>query len=266
MPIGLVIAAGISGGAAITGGVLAHKSAENAATATAAASDKQLAYLTGKDAQDQANFASTAAENQREFNTTQQLNVDQYNQKESRLAPYRSIGAGATGTLADLIGAPMLPVPSGAASPSASSPSSGSPSMSSALTGSSPAPGAGTAAPTDASGNPTDPNAINAQLLKNYQSLGLTPTGPGTGPTDIAYYGKQIAATGGLTPNNVSYWFGPTGRIASDAAKAKSGAAGASPTAATADINKPFSVMAPSAAPTMASFYARTAPLAALGA
>lgn len=79
------------------------------------------------------------------------------------------------------------------------------------------------AAPT--STNPTDDAAILAAVTKNYGALGVQPTGPGTGPTDAAYMAKQIKATGGLTPGNLSYWFGPSGRIAAELAKV--GAAGA---------------------------------------
>jgi hypothetical protein len=50
--------------------------------------------------------------------------------------------------------------------------------------------------------------------MQNYQQLGATPTGPGSGPTDSAYFIRRINETGGMTPDNVNYWFGPQGRIA----------------------------------------------------
>lgn len=65
---------------------------------------------------------------------------------------------------------------------------------------------------------------ISAALLKNYADLGVKPTGPGTGPTDIAYMAQRLNETGGLTPDNVKYWLGPQGRIADELAKAKGGA------------------------------------------
>lgn len=71
--------------------------------------------------------------------------------------------------------------------------------------------------------SPTDDAAILDQLQKNYAALGVTPTGPGSGPTDIQYYAGKVAETGGLTPDNIKFWFGPNGRIASDLAKAKGG-------------------------------------------
>jgi hypothetical protein len=61
---------------------------------------------------------------------------------------------------------------------------------------------------------------ITDALTKNYQSLGATPTGPGTGPTDLSYFAQRIADTGGLTPQNTAYWFGPNGRIAQELQKA----------------------------------------------
>jgi hypothetical protein len=80
--------------------------------------------------------------------------------------------------------------------------------------------------------SPSDPSAILAALTDNYTKLGVRPTGPGSGPTDIAYFAKQIAATGGLAPTNTSYWFGPTGRIAQEIAKAQGGAPSTAPAAA----------------------------------
>lgn len=102
-------------------------------------------------------------------------------------------------------------------------------------TGSSAPPAAPGGSSSGTSANPTDPNAIMAQLQANYKSLGVSPTGQGTGPTDIAYYAQKIADTGGLTPQNSAYWFGPTGRIATDLSKsgAPGGAAPAGSIAAT---------------------------------
>lgn len=61
---------------------------------------------------------------------------------------------------------------------------------------------------------------ITAKVNDYYKSIGVTPTGPGSGPTDAAYYAGKVAETGGLTPDNIGYWFGPSGRIASDLGKA----------------------------------------------
>ncbi len=110
---------------------------------------------------------------------------------------------------------------------------------------------AGTAS-TATSTNPTDPTAIMSALQQNYTSLGKQPTGAGTGPTDIAYYAQQIAATGGLTPQNSAYWLGPTGRIASDIAKAGTtggSAPGGTQTAQNANVAPVGSYFAPMALP-----------------
>jgi hypothetical protein len=61
---------------------------------------------------------------------------------------------------------------------------------------------------------------ITQKILDNYKALGLTPTGAGTGPTDTAYFAEKYAQTGGSTPDNDSYWFGPNGRIAKEARQA----------------------------------------------
>ncbi len=77
--------------------------------------------------------------------------------------------------------------------------------------------------PPSPSPTPTDQAGILAALTKQYGDLGTKPTGPGTGPTDISYYAQKIAETGGLTQDNINYWFGPSGRIANDLAKSTSG-------------------------------------------
>lgn len=81
-----------------------------------------------------------------------------------------------------------------------------------------------------ASGNPTDPNYIASQLENVYKSLGVQPTGPGTGPTDIAYMADKVLKTGGWTAQNASYW---PGRIKQELALAKSGGAPAASGGAT---------------------------------
>jgi hypothetical protein len=102
----------------------------------------------------------------------------------------------------------------------------------------SPTPGAsappsapGTPAPPSASGpalatgNPTDRNVILQNLTNVYKTLGVSPTGRGTGPTDIEYMADQVAKTGGWTTANAGYW---PDRIKQELAKAGGGAAGTS--------------------------------------
>jgi hypothetical protein len=84
----------------------------------------------------------------------------------------------------------------------------------------------GTAAPA-ASGAPapggSDP--VTQAILDNYKALGVAPTGPGTGPTDVAYMVKQAKASLAAGERPLSYWLGPQGRIAQELAQAKSGGA-----------------------------------------
>lgn len=69
------------------------------------------------------------------------------------------------------------------------------------------------------SGDPTSLGAIQQALAQNYAALGVSPTGPGTGATDAAYYAQAILNSGGLTAQNFPYWFGSNGRIATDLAR-----------------------------------------------
>jgi hypothetical protein len=61
-------------------------------------------------------------------------------------------------------------------------------------------------APPQGGGNPMDPAYIQQQLTQLYAQHGLTPTGPGTGPTDIAYMTQKILETGGWQGGNADYW------------------------------------------------------------
>lgn len=156
----IAIAGAAAAGTSLVSSHMASNSAERQGQATAASEDKQLAYLIAKEKQDQQNWEATAAENRRQFDSTQRLNVDQYNRKETRLSPYRSIGAGATGTLADLMGIRLMPVAGGASMPPPTAPSSST---------SQPAarPVAGTARP------PIGLDALYARM----RSPGFVPTG-----------------------------------------------------------------------------------------
>lgn len=76
------------------------------------------------------------------------------------------------------------------------------------------APPAATAPPPPAAAAPSPSGSVEDAVAENYKTLGATPTGPGTGPTDSAYFIRRINETGGMTPDNIKYWFGPDGRIA----------------------------------------------------
>ena len=69
-------------------------------------------------------------------------------------------------------------------------------------------------------GTSSSPGSIASFLTGVYSNLGVKPTGRGTGPTDIAYFGDQMAATGGLTPGNQGYW---ADRIKQELAKSGGG-------------------------------------------
>jgi hypothetical protein len=86
---------------------------------------------------------------------------------------------------------------------------------------------AGPAAPAaPASGNPMDPAYIGQQLAALYGQYGLTPTGPGSGPTDSAYMTQKILDTGGWQGDNAAYW---SQRIPAEIALARGGGSGVAP-------------------------------------
>lgn len=198
--VAAITAAGAFGGAALSSGAAKSAAKTQADAVTAGAADQM------KSNEDTLAFQKQQAEAAYQSNeSTRKANYDQYAAHEGSIAALGaqhglsipipayvpSVDPQLNGTIA---GATKSPTPLGA--PGAQAPA---------------------AAPT---GNPTDPNAIMGQLTQNYSALGVKPTGPGTGPTDAAYYAQKIAQTGGLTPQNMSYWFGPNGRIASDLGKA----------------------------------------------
>lgn len=99
---------GITAAASTAGSIYSASQQRNAArdasAATTAGNDKQLAFAREQAAIDQRNHDATEAENRRQFDLTQGLNLQQYRDREDRLAPYRNIGTAANGTLANLIG------------------------------------------------------------------------------------------------------------------------------------------------------------------
>lgn len=63
-------------------------------------------------------------------------------------------------------------------------------------------------APTPAASAPdlNDLGYITSQLQGVYKGLGVTPTGPGSGASDIGYFAQKVKDTGGWTPDNAKYW------------------------------------------------------------
>lgn len=162
-------------------------------------------------------------------NQTQQANYNLYKAQEQRLTP-----------LNELLGLGPRQVPDYVPLATSVPGTSGSPQQ---------GPPGPSGAPS-ASGQASTGDPIADALAKNYAALGVQPTGPGTGPTDLAYFADKVKATGGLTPQNSSYWFGPNGRIAQELAKAKTGApTSAAPVAARMPYQAPASSLLTPTAP-----------------
>jgi hypothetical protein len=210
--IGLILAASAAAGGSVASAAISSNAAKSAAAANAAALEKSTALQTtaqthAADVQTSAADKALAFERQQAAydasvaETNRKANYDQYVDRQSMLGsvgealglPHRNIS-------------PYTPLP---ASPYALTPGDalGQPKPT--------APGA-----PPAGGDPRDPAFINAQLQGVYKQLGVAPTGPGSGPTDIAYMAGKVADTGGWTPANASYW---PGRIAEELAKANGG-------------------------------------------
>ncbi len=194
------VAAGVGIASAVAGIYGANKSSDAAkqsavlqTSATTHAADLQsqaakeaLAFQQQQAAQDQSNF-----------NTTQQANYNQWASGQNRMRGLDS-----------LVGLPQRDIPAyqqpqNVLGSSQTTPTSGQ-------------------MPSGGNGNPQDPAFIQSQLANVYKTMGLAPTGPGTGPTDIAYMAQKVAETGGWTAQNASYW---PQRIADEVAKAKGGGA-----------------------------------------
>jgi hypothetical protein len=225
----LAIAAGIAGGsgaayaghkaasAATKGAELTTTAANYAADKTSQAAAASLAFEQQKDREAQAQAAAT-----------QKANYDQWAAKETRMNDIRTS-----------LGMPAHPIPAyvPTTTPGSTPPSGTTP----PVPGSGPSPGLGYVPPRATppgvnpanpanpatAGNPTDRNVILQNLTNVYKTLGVSPTGRGTGPTDIAYMADQVAKTGGWTSANAGYW---PDRIKQELAKAGGGAPGASPT------------------------------------
>ena len=101
--LGTAIAGGAAAGATVYG---AHKSssAQQRAAELGSASANQAGALEAKAAEDALTFAKEQeAQRKLEFQQTQALNLDQYRQSQARLEPYRRLGAGTIGQMAQPI-------------------------------------------------------------------------------------------------------------------------------------------------------------------
>jgi hypothetical protein len=169
----------------IVGSLIAANASGNASAAQQKYLEDALAYEKENDLYNRGVAANKVA-----------LEAGRYADYTGRIGGFVANGQSANDRMAALMG---LPARSGATSGGASSYSS-----------------YGTQGPQGVAVSPE----LTQRVLDNYKALGLTPTGPGTGPTDSAYFADKYAATGGSNPDNDSYWFGPNGRIAKEAAQA----------------------------------------------
>lgn len=235
----------IGAGSQLFGNLFAANQQSNAATTNAAAEAAAAKYAADKIAEANAaslKFQYGTAENAFQNNeASRQGNYGIFAARERRL-----------GTIGEEVGLGPREIP---AYVPGVDPGFGT--MGEAATGTAPAPAAAGGA-----GNPRDPNAIMAALTKNYQALGVSPSGRGSGPTDIAYMAEEMANTGGLTPGNTGYWLGPQGRIAKELAARGGGAAApvqgapVARAAAPATAATPFMPAAVRAGPQSIGYYA----------
>ena len=181
------VAAGAGGAATVYG---AHKAGEASDTAAATSAASNKAAIEEQQRQD--------AIQKQEFDQQQAAAKAQWDAQQQIRAPYRQAGSAALSSLGGILGVDF------------GSGGGGAPSG---------APPEASAAPVTTSGG--DP--VTQAILDNYKALGVAPTGPGSGPTDIAYMVQQAKASLASGERPLSYWLGPQGRIAQELAKAKGG-------------------------------------------
>jgi len=186
--VALGIAAGVAGGAAQAYG--AHKSAQASDTAAAASAKANADAIAEQQRQD--------AIQKQEFDQQQAAAKAQWDAQQQIRAPYRQAGSAALSSLGGILGVDFGSGGGGAPS--------GAP------------PAASASSPTPSGSDP-----VTQAILDNYKALGVAPTGPGSGPTDIAYMVQQAKASLASGERPLSYWLGPQGRIAQELAKAKGG-------------------------------------------
>lgn len=237
---------------AIGGGAAAATGSLIGAGETAGAT-KSAAQTQANAATQAAQLQSTTAANTLAFEK-QQAAQDLATQNATNLANYNQWAArqNRLSAFGQTIGLPAENIPAFSPIPNTLTGTTTVPTSATSL----PTGASGTSASASASGNPTDPSYIQNQLTALYQSLGVQPTGRGTGPTDIAYYADQIANTGGWQGGNIGYW---TNRITSDVRGTGGNGAAASTTPGT---SSPQNALSNYLVPTQAA--APSVPMAAL--
>lgn len=215
------ISAGINAGTGLLGTYLSNRAAQNAANTNADALKYQadLADAQNKRAE---LFARQQAENQwLNAEITRQANYNQWAAREGRVSSLgQAMGLSARDIPTYAPGTDPRYTNDGTAPPPGYTPPGATPTGTTTGQPVNPA----TAKPSAealAAQFGTDP--VTTALIDYYGKVGKAPTGEGSGPTDLAYFRKRINETGGLTPDNLKYWFGDdgsSGRIAKELAGA----------------------------------------------
>lgn len=177
--------------------------ANYAAKLQSEAAQKALAFQQQQAAIDQANFQKTQSANYGQFQTASNENYGQYAAGAQTDYDRWALHQNNMGYLGQLLGLPARQLP---AAHIAAPPVYG-------------------ANPFDTSGGTTATGGGNQQsimdaLKANYKSLGYAPTGPGSGPTDIAYFADAASRSAAAGERPLSYWLGPNGRVAQEIAQA----------------------------------------------
>ncbi len=189
------VTAASAGTAGVIGAKIASGASEKAADTQSQAAS-HAADLQSQAAKDALAFQQRqAAQDQSNFETTQKANYNQWLPHEQRMS-----------SLGQLVGLSPRDIPAYVPS-------------SNVLGSSQTAP---TSGPT-ATGQAPSGDAVTQAILDNYKALGVAPTGPGTGPTDIAYMVKAAKESLAAGERPLSYWLGPQGRIAQELAKSSGG-------------------------------------------
>jgi len=252
---GTAIALATTAGTAAAGMYAANKQASGAHESAVLQTDaaNKAAELQAKSAADQLAYTKQQAEQARiDADTVQHANYDQWvaaqrysnAQTAARTNAINALGAQYGVAARDV---PVMDIPAyrstlaaAAAGPGATPPAAGTPSGATPPPSTTPSTGTPAAA---GANNPMDPGYIQSQLASLYGQYGLKPTGPGSGPTDSAYFTQKILETGGWQGGNAAYW---ASRIPKEIAQAQAGGAAPAGTLRAAVLGAP----APSVLPT----------------
>lgn len=101
--LGMLISSLVSGGAAVAATKIGSRATNKAATLSTASANRS-ADIQAASNREAMTYAQKIEDTRKaEFDKTQALNLDQYNQREGRLAPYRDLGAQGVSTLDTLM-------------------------------------------------------------------------------------------------------------------------------------------------------------------